>query len=115
VCLLTVTSSVVPCCALFQLIISNIIDFGMDAQQALDAPRFRIKGRFGAVEGESFDELVLEDAAVHVVDELKRRGHAVINAPETFFGRGQVITVTNTGVVCAGSDGRADGQAVCSL
>jgi gamma-glutamyltranspeptidase / glutathione hydrolase len=97
------------------LLVSNIVDFKMDSQQALDAPRFRIRGHFGAVEGECSDELVLEDAAPEVIEELRRRGHNVVEDGSAFFGRGQVITVTDTGVACAGSDGRADGQAVCLL
>ncbi len=48
-----------------------------------------------------------------VVDELRERGHniTVVEQPEVSYGRGQAIYRLDDGYF-AGSDGRADGQAV---
>ena len=91
-------------------VISNMVDFGMDAQRALDALRFSIDVQeTGAV-------MVEEDLDPKVVAELKRRGHDVV-VVEGFqrgkFGGGQVISRdSETGVLTAGSEPRNDGSAV---
>jgi gamma-glutamyltranspeptidase/glutathione hydrolase len=84
-------------------VLQNIIDFGMDVQQALDAPRgFRYTGGFEAERGIS--EPVLQ--------ELARRGHPVERAVLP-FGGGQMISIDPvTGVLRAGSDPRKDGTAL---
>jgi gamma-glutamyltranspeptidase/glutathione hydrolase len=84
-------------------VLQNIVDFGMDAQEALDAPRgFRYAGAFEAERGIS--ESVLQD--------LARRGHPVSRAGVP-LGGGQVIAIDPvTGVLSAGSDPRKDGAAL---
>lgn len=97
-------------------IISNMVDWGMNPQQALDAPRFRIRGKFGAVEGEHEEEVALENASDVTCRDLAKRGHMIVRSDEIFFGRGQVIARNSkTGVVCAGTDCRADGIAACEI
>jgi gamma-glutamyltranspeptidase / glutathione hydrolase len=94
-------------------IISNIVDWGMNAQEALDAPRLRIRGKFARVEGEDDDELVLEKGALGAAPGLMERHHTVVDGAGVFFGRGQVITRDpKSMVLCAGSDCRADGIAL---
>ncbi|MBH62980.1 MAG: gamma-glutamyltransferase [Alphaproteobacteria bacterium] len=89
---------------------SNMIDFGMDSQQALDAPRFKID-----VE-DTQDVMVEEDISPYVVKDLEKRGHTVhvVSGYErTNFGGGQVISRDpETGVLTAGSEPRKDGSAV---
>ena len=89
---------------------SNMIDYSMDSQQALDAPRFKVE-----VES-SQDVLVEEDLSSDTVNELKKRGHAVrvVSGYERgTFGGGQVISRNpETGVLTAGSEPRKDGAAV---
>ena len=89
---------------------SNMIDFGMDSQQALDAPRFKID-----VE-DTQDVMVEEDISPGVVKDLEKRGHTVhvVSGYErTNFGGGQVISRDpETGVLTAGSEPRKDGSAV---
>lgn len=91
-------------------VLVNIVDFGMDVQQALDAPRFRY------VEG---TRVLLEPGANQLVGKaLGARGHAISapgpDAKEYFgFGGGQVIMRdAETGVLLAGSDPRKDGLAI---
>ena len=89
---------------------SNMIDYSMDSQQALDAPRFKVE-----VES-SQDVLVEEDLSSDTVNELKKRGHAVrvvSGYDRGTFGGGQVISRNpETGVLTAGSEPRKDGAAV---
>ena len=84
-------------------VLQNIVDFGMDVQQALDAPRgFRFNGAFDAERG-------ISDA---VLQDLSRRGHPVARTVVP-LGGGQVIAIDPvTGVLRAGSDPRKDGTAL---
>ena len=84
-------------------VLQNMVDFGMDVQQALDAPRgFRYTGAFEAERG-------INES---VVQELARRGHPVERATVP-LGGGQVIEIDQaTGVLRAGSDPRKDGCAL---
>jgi gamma-glutamyltranspeptidase/glutathione hydrolase len=90
----------------FQVLV-NMIDFGLDPQAALDAPRFRT----------SLDEgTYVEDLAPdEVAPELRRRGYDVtIGTPNAiFFGGGQVIERSpDTGALRGGSEPRNDGFAL---
>ena len=84
----------------------NLVDFEMDPQTALDAPRFNwLQGR----------EVALEPAvASGVREELARRGHALLPAGAAVsYGGGQVIVRDpDSGVLVAGSEPRNDGAAV---
>jgi gamma-glutamyltranspeptidase/glutathione hydrolase len=88
--------------------ISNLLDFGLDPQRALDAPRFQL------LDG---DRVALEPAfATSVRRALSRRGHRLVPRneapPAAHFGGGQVIVVTEDGVRVGGSDPRKDGLCV---
>ena len=89
---------------------SNMIDYSMDSQQALDAPRFKVE-----VES-SQDVLVEEDLSSDTVNKLEKRGHTVrvvSGYDRGTFGGGQVISRNpETGVLTAGSEPRKDGAAV---
>lgn len=93
-------------------ILSNLVDFGMNPQEALDAPRVQID------EGNSEGRILLEDGIPsQVKDKLKSMGHHspmyVRGYDRMYFGNGQIITRdTESGVCCAGSDPRGDGHAV---
>jgi gamma-glutamyltranspeptidase/glutathione hydrolase len=93
------------------MVISNMVDFGMKPQAALDAPRFCIK------DGTSGGKIVLEEGIpIHVMSKLATMGHEVIPASgmaRSIFGRGQIIKRDpETGVLVGGSDPRADGMAL---
>ena len=91
-------------------VITNMVDFGMDSQAALDALRFQVAG----------DELWLEgDVDNAVVAELHRRGHRVnvMHGPQRGgsggMGGGQIVSRNpETGVISGGSEPRKDGAAV---
>jgi gamma-glutamyltranspeptidase / glutathione hydrolase len=81
----------------------NLADYQMNPQTALDAPRWRF------IEGNS----VLLESGVpsNLVEELIKRGHNIQIAPETMFGKGQMI-LQQGDVFIAASEPRADGIAI---
>jgi len=91
-------------------VLVNMIDFRMDPQAALDAPRFCIAS------GTAGGAVALEEGILNsVVHELLSMGHSVklmTGFARSIFGRGQIIVRLPNGVFCAGSDGRADGCAM---
>jgi gamma-glutamyltranspeptidase / glutathione hydrolase len=84
-------------------IVNNMIDFGMDVQQAIDAPRFFFEG----------EQTVVETGTPKAtVEDLKARGHNVVFAP-TPWGGAQTIKIDwDRGVLIAGSEPRKDGCAL---
>ncbi|CEJ57763.1 Putative Gamma-glutamyltranspeptidase family protein [Penicillium brasilianum] len=102
-------------------LLMNMRVFGMNPQQALDAPRVCI-GPMGHQHIDSARErtvYVEEGVDPSVVDDLRRRGHiveVVCGWDREMFGRGQIIRVFHDEghrqVLEAGSDFRADGMAV---
>jgi len=86
------------------MVVSNTIDFQMNPQAALDAPRFRWKG------GRTVD--VEAQFPQHLAEALVRMGHDVKYGAvgDLRFGRGQIIWRNRDGVLAGGSDPRADGQ-----
>jgi len=102
-----------------------MLEFGMNPQEAIDAPRFCIvptktsgaPGVEQAVGGVCLEEGIAED----VVAKLKSLGHSIIGPVKDFnryiFGRGHIIRQKVGGaseerVLWAGCDGRSDGIAV---
>lgn len=87
-------------------LLMNAIDFKLNPQMALDAPRFQwIKGRTVEVE---------KDFPTHIVKALIERGHDVkVNLNASFFGRGQVIwRHPKTHVLSGATESRCDGAVV---
>jgi gamma-glutamyltranspeptidase / glutathione hydrolase len=83
-------------------LVSNLTDFGMDLQSAIDAPR-SFSGREG---------LELERGyAQSVRAELAAMGHHVVT-PDTPLGGAQAIVIGADGVLVGGSDPRKDGIAL---
>ena len=89
-------------------VLANMLDYGLDPQEALNALRFSV-GLDGTVALE-------EGVSPEVAQGLARRGHAVGivgGFPRTAFGGGQVIERdAETGVLRGGSEPRKDGIAV---
>ena len=84
-------------------VLSNWLDYGLDLQEAVDAPRFLPAGGVLAVERPIPDS---------TRNELARRGHHVVEA-ESPFGGGQCIYIdSKNGVLQAASDPRKDGCAM---
>ncbi|SVD03316.1 uncharacterized protein METZ01_LOCUS356170, partial [marine metagenome] len=82
-------------------VLLNIIEFGMDVQEAIDAPRFRhLSGVTAAV----------ENIDSKTAQALQHLGHELEDASKTTFGGGQAILNLEKGWA-AGSDVRKDGMA----
>lgn len=83
-------------------VVNNLIDFALNPQEALDAPRWQwVGGRNVEVEA-GFDKKVIAD--------LKERGHNVTVLQDfTSFGRGQIILRQPDGVYAAATEPRVDG------
>ena len=90
--------------------VSNLVDYGMNVQQAMEAARFRKTGAPGC------DVRIEGRVPAAVVQDLTKRGHeAQIIAPydAAVTGRGQAILYNSTTKTKFGaSDPRADGSAV---
>lgn len=84
-------------------VVLNLVDYGMNPQAALDAPRWRFVS----------DNQVLVESGVSptIVQELRDRGHNIQIAPYTMFGKGQII-LSQAGGFVAASEPRADGMAL---
>jgi gamma-glutamyltranspeptidase/glutathione hydrolase len=92
----------------------NMIDFGMDPQTALDAPRFQwMKDKQVALETACTE---LADVAVsdNIRHSLQQRGHQLLpKGSPLHYGGGQVIVRDpESGVFIGGSEPRNDGTAV---
>ena len=87
-------------------VVTNYVDFRMDPQQALDAPRWQWM-RDGRVTVETRFDPELTGA-------LRRRGHEISVDPDTpSFGRGQMIVRLPNGVLVGGTESRADSNIAC--
>ncbi|MBV8842298.1 MAG: gamma-glutamyltransferase [Bryobacterales bacterium] len=89
--------------------VSNLVDYEMNVQQALESPRFTKNTAAGC-------ELSIESRVPSsALSELSRRGHklAVRREYTQEMGRGQAIAHdSKTGINYAASDPRADGSAI---
>lgn len=87
-------------------VVVNTLDYGMNIQSALDAPRWRVEDDIVFVE---------QETPQHVVAGLLERGHALEMTTESGsfgYGRGQIIWRLPSGAYVAGSEPRCDGCAV---
>ncbi len=83
-------------------VVMNTVDFLMNPQEALDAPRWQWTGGKKIQVERSFPFAITE--------ELVRRGHEISVMPENItFGRGQIIWRNEEGVLCGATEPRADG------
>ncbi len=90
------------------LIVSNLVDYRMDVQQAIDAPRFHLR--------DADEPLAIEDRyPAATLEALKALGYAldVHGGFDLFFGGAQGITRDPvTGRLTGGADPRRDGAVV---
>lgn len=92
-------------------VMQHLVRFGLDPQSALDQPRFCIE------DGSAGGAVALEEGiGIGTMAHLAEMGHRVRPVSgygRAIFGRGQIITrEPATGVLCGGSDPRADGCAI---
>ena len=91
----------------------GLIDFGLDIQQTLEAPRW-LSGRFAL--NEPRDLLNIEGRfPAATLRELERRGHVVNRWPDWIETAGHAHGITidpRSGTRCGGADPRSDGAAI---
>lgn len=85
-------------------VVMNTVDFGMNPQEALDAPRWQWMGGMKVSVEPGFPSALAQT--------LGRRGHAVTCELESLpFGRGEIIWRTDQGTLAGATEPRADGCA----
>ncbi len=89
--------------------VSNVVDYHMNVQAAMEEPRFTVSSRLGC-------HILIESRVPKTtLDQLTAMGHVLdVRAPySTTMGRGQaVLDDSATGIHYAGSDPRTDGAAI---
>ena len=92
-------------------VVTNVFDYGMDIQEAIERPRFLI-GAF--LPDEPADTTHIEARVPgRVVAALEGRGHRVKTAPEFFTRVGHAHgIVRRDGTLMGGADPRGDGAAL---
>jgi gamma-glutamyltranspeptidase/glutathione hydrolase len=84
-------------------IVTNMLDYGMDVQEAIDCPRFFFEGEQTVVE---------TGTPVATIEGLRRRGHDVVMAASPWGGAQTIKIDWQRGVLIAGSEPRKDGCAL---
>ena len=83
-------------------VILGTVDYGLNPQAALDAPRWRFLDGTRVVVEATTPESVYRG--------LIARGHTLMEPSSSYaFGRGQIIWQIDEGVLIGGSEPRADG------
>jgi gamma-glutamyltranspeptidase/glutathione hydrolase len=96
-------------------ILTNILDYGMDPQEAIERPRFVIGDVLGYTEIGAPDDTVHLESRVpaRVFRGLARKGHRVEPAPALFTRCGHAhALVVRDGALFGGADPRGDGAAL---
>jgi gamma-glutamyltranspeptidase/glutathione hydrolase len=84
-------------------IVNNMLDYGMDVQQAIDCPRFFFEG----------EQTVVETGTPQAtIDGLKALGHTVAIADSPWGGAQTIKIDWDRGVLIGGSEPRKDGLAL---
>lgn len=87
-------------------VVTNLVDYGLNPQQALDAPRWQW------MQGKQFT--VESGFCPAIARQLQARGHQVeMLADSTSFGRGQIIYKLPSGALMGGTEGRTDSNIAC--
>lgn len=93
-------------------VLTNLLDFGMDPQEAIERPRFVV----GPLTADEPPDLVRVEARIEgrVVTGLRRRGHEV-RVESGFYhrsGHAHAIVLADNGTLLGGADPRGDGLAL---
>ena len=84
-------------------VITNLVDFGMDMQTAIDAPRAFFEGETTVVE---------RGISSQTIEGLRQRGHDMAVRPLPLGGAQAIAIDWRRGVLIGGSDPRKDGCAI---
>lgn len=80
-------------------VVMNMIDWHLNPQQALDAPRWQWVG------GKKVE--VEQETPNYIIRQLQRMGHQIVVQPDPYhMGRGQVILRDENGVLCGATEKR---------
>ena len=92
-------------------VLTNLLDYGMDPQEAIERPRFLI-GEF--LPNDPADAIYLEDRVpARVFTGLRRKGHNIAAAPALFTKVGHAHAIVfRDGLMLGGADPRGDGVAL---
>ena len=92
-------------------ILTNLLDYQLDPQEAIERPRFLI-GAF--LPGEPDDTIHLESRLpADIFEALRARGHSVKPAPDFFMKTGHAHAIAfHDGTLLGGADPRGDGVAL---
>ena len=96
-------------------IIVNMIDFGLNVQEAGDAARWRHESSedWSRKDSAGVGELMLETGiGADVRRELERRGHKLVKGDGSFGGYQAILRDPDTGVYHGASEMRKDGAAM---
>lgn len=87
-------------------VVMNYVDFHLDPQQALDAPRWQWMRDNSVTVETRFD--------MELARQLQRRGHNIQTELSTpSFGRGQMIVRLDNGTLVGGTESRTDSNIAC--
>jgi len=84
-------------------VVTNMVDYGMDVQAAIDAPRMFFEGETTEVE---------RGVPAATIEGLRARGHNVAFRPMPLGGGQAIVIDWERGVLIGGSDPRKDGCAI---
>ncbi len=95
-------------------VMTNVLDYHMNVQEAIEAPRWSSKpGTTPGEESHSYELLIEDNMPAEVCDRLTRKGHNVKTGGGRFFGGSQAIIMdTERGIMMGGADPRRDGYAI---
>ena len=92
-------------------VLTNLLDYGMDPQEAIERPRFVI-GTFSPGEPEDTVHLELR-VPPETADALRSLGHPIKSAPDFFVRTGHAHAIAfRDGTMLGGADPRGDGVAL---
>jgi len=96
-------------------VVVNLVDFGMNLQEAGDAIRFRHTGSSeptGTAMSDGGTLRIEEGLPSEVMDELRRRGHTFRRQPTGQYGGYQAVWRAASGIYCGATESRKDGVAL---
>ncbi len=94
-------------------LICNMIDFEMDVQTAIEAPRWSSRPGTNPTEESNPYQLLLENRIDEaIVASLQKKGHKVATVDPWSFGGAQIINRKENGVLIGGADPRREGYVI---
>ncbi len=97
-------------------ILTGLIDFGLELQQAVDAPRWNsTPGTNPRTVDDDYVLQIEQDAPLptETIEGLESKGHSIKQIGADLFGRVNLLSIDHErGILAGASDPRADGQAI---